>query len=134
MKDRFGNKIGAEDFDSINWKQVKEQVRKLKGRIFKATQNAKRGTGSWNKVRSLMKLVLRSRTTLILAILKVTHINKGKGTAGVDGITITTNTQRTQLINDTRWKERVLPTRRIHIPKSNGKKRPLGIPTIVRFV
>ena len=130
MKDRFGNKIGAEDFDSINWKQVKEQVRKLKGRIFKATQSAKRGTGSWNKVRSLMKLLLCSRTTLILAILKVTHINKGKGTAGVDGITITTNSQRTRLINDTRWKERVLPTRRIHIPKSNGKKRPLGIPTV----
>jgi len=39
---------------SINWKSVKKRVRNLRQRIYRATEN-----GQWNKVRSLMKLMLR---------------------------------------------------------------------------
>ncbi|NEO24537.1 reverse transcriptase N-terminal domain-containing protein, partial [Moorena sp. SIO4A5] len=42
--------------------------------------------GSWKKVVNLMKLLINSKSALLLAIQRVTQINKGRGTAGVDGI------------------------------------------------
>lgn len=128
MKDR-ANSIGAMEWENIDWKVANTHIRKLQRRIFKATRNARNGNGSWNKVRSLMKLVLRSRAALLLAIQKVTQLNEGKNTPGVDGFITIDNRGRTSLINKWNWED-VKPTRRIYISKANGKKRPLGIPTI----
>ncbi len=131
MEDRVINDIGAKeqlkDWESINWKLVKKRVRNLRQRIYRATVN-----GQWNKVRSLMKLMLRSYSNLLLSVRRVTQENKGKGTAGIDGQTATNPTQRVALVQEmqeyTLWK--TSPTRRVYIPKANGKQRPLGIPTI----
>ncbi|MEO1374795.1 MAG: group II intron reverse transcriptase/maturase [Cyanobacteria bacterium J06635_10] len=130
MKDRFREEIGTKERDKwaeFNWKLIKRRVKKLRQRIFRATQKKE-----WNRVRSLMKLMLRSRDNLLLAIKRVSQINKGKNTAGVDGRKVNTNSQRLSLFleiqQDASWKAK--PTRRVYIPKSNGKKRPLGIPTI----
>jgi hypothetical protein len=125
--------IGAEgqrlDWDSMDWESAERQVTRLRQRIYRATCEQK-----WNKVRSLMKLMLRSRSNLLLSVRRVTQKNKGKGTPGIDGKVALTNKARVTLIRQMEqrefWKAR--PSRRIYIPKVGkpGQLRPLSIPTL----
>ena len=66
------------------------------------------------------------------ANIRVTQVNEGKNTPGIDGEVITTPEERAKLTDDLRhdqpWK--TAPVRRVYIPKAKGKQRPLGIPTI----
>jgi RNA-directed DNA polymerase len=84
----------------------------------------------WRKVKSLQWLVNHSLAAKLLSVRRVTE-NKGKRTSGIDGVTWTTAYEKTTAAQNLRLKGyKPSPVRRIYIPKSNGKKRPLGIPTL----
>lgn len=110
----------------IDWQNVMKKVKNLRQRIYRATR-----LKQWNRARSLMKLMLRSYSNLLLSVSRVTESNKGKNTPGIDGFLAKTPEERVRLVNNwdfQLWK--IKPTKRIYIPKSNGSKRPLGIPNV----
>src|SRR5256885_2145903 len=116
------------DWNVIDWKRANRNVRNLRQRIFRASQE-----GNLKKVRSLQRLMLRSYSNTLLSVRRVTQINKGKDTAGIDQITVKTPTARGELVDElmTFQPWRAQPAKRVYVPKSNRKWRPLGIPTIL---
>ena len=80
---------------------------------------------------SLQRLLLTSKSAKLLAVRRVTQLNRGKKTAGVDGVKSLNPNQRQRLANELKLNDKSSPVRRIWIPKP-GKpdKRPLGIPTM----
>lgn len=116
---------GGKAWDQINWSRVKRHVQRLQARIVKATE-----AGRWNKVKALQRLLTCSFSAKVLAVERVTK-NTGKRTPGVDGITWNTSVSKGKAIDLLKQRDyRPQPLRRVHIPKANGKTRPLGIPTM----
>ena len=115
----------APDWHSINWKAVYRNVRRLQARIVKAVRE-----GRWNKVKALVYLLTHSFSGRALAILRVIS-NSGARTPGVDGILWNTPEAKSAAFKALRRHGyRPQPLRRVYIPKSNGKRRALGIPTM----
>lgn len=108
---------------SIDWVSVHQTVRRLQERIVKATRE-----GRWGKVKALQYLLTRSFSAKAIAVRRVTE-NTGKRTPGVDGVIWSSPNQKTAALKLLKRRGyQPLPLRRIYIPKSNGKLRPLGIP------
>src|ERR1700726_3166711 len=113
------------DWHSINWKKVDRTVRRLQARIVKAVRE-----GRWHKVKALVYLLTHSFSGRALAILRVIS-NSGAKTPGVDGELWNTPEAKSAAFDTLRRHGyQPQPLRRVYIPKSNGQRRGLGIPTM----
>ncbi len=128
-KTRTSAKPNTTDWESINLKKTKRHVTNLQRRIYLASKN-----GDKKKVRDLQRQLVRSYSATVQAVHRVTVINKGKSTPGIDGFKATNNEERGILVdillNENIKHHRPKPAYRTYIPKKNGKMRSLGIPTI----
>lgn len=114
------------DWHSIDWRRVNRNVREMQIKMVKFYRES-----NWRKVKAMQRSLTRSFSGRCLAVRRVTE-NQGKRTAGIDGELW--NKPETKWLAISKLKQqhgyKPKPLRRVYIPKSNGKKRPLSIPTM----
>jgi RNA-directed DNA polymerase len=112
-------------WQDIPWKKVQRHVFRLQKRMYRATQR-----GDVRTVRKLQNLLPKSWYARLFAVRRVTQDNRGKHTAGIDGVKALLPPQRWQLARELQLDGQATPLRRTWIPKRGSpEKRPLGIPT-----
>ncbi len=73
--------LNTEVWENIDWHKIERYVFKLQKQIFKASSQ-----GDKKKIRQLQKTLMRSWSNRLLAVGRVSQDNRGKKTAGVDGV------------------------------------------------
>lgn len=118
----------SELWKNLPWKKLRKNLFRLQCRLWKAVRE-----GDRKRANSLQKLIIKSRSARLLAIRQVTQLNKGRKTAGIDGKASLSFEERRELDNllsekVTTWTHNKL--REIPIPKKDGTKRILKVPTM----
>lgn len=82
------------EWKHINWRKLEKCVYKLQKRIYRASvcEDVK-------AIRKLQKTLMKSRAAKVLSVRRISQDNKGKKTAGVDGVKALTPKQRFALVN-----------------------------------
>ena len=110
-------------WNALPWRKLQRAVYKLQTRIYQA-----RRRGDIQAVRKLQRLLVTSRSAKLLAVRRVTQDNRGKRTAGVDGVKSLTPPRRLALAQTLTLSLQASPLRRVWIPKAGtDERRPLGI-------
>lgn len=114
------------EWKALPWHTLEAKVFKLQTRIYRAEQN-----GDTQAVHQLQKTLIHSWAAKCLAVRKVTQDNRGKQTAGIDGVKSLKPNERLQLAQQLGLSDKSMPVRQVLIPKpGKSEKRALGIPTI----
>src|SRR6266487_1496875 len=102
-----------EDWSLIPWRKLEVYVYRLQKRIFRAANR-----GNVQAVHSLQRLLMKSEAARCLAVRRVTQDNRGKNTAGIDGVKAVPPAQRSRLVALLGQPDaiRPRPTRRVWIP------------------
>ena len=106
--------------------KISHYVEKLQQRIYRAESKGKK-----RKVHELQRLLMRSEAALVVSIHKVTVLNQGKRTAGVDGYKALTPRERAKLYSKMRkrnvFDHQPKPAYRTYIrKKSNRQTQTIG--------
>lgn len=113
-------------WSGLNWGQIQKRVRRIQHRIYKAKLD-----GEIKRLHWLQKCLINSRSAKLYAVRQVTTLNKGRKTAGIDKVVITSTPDKLRLAQTLELNGHAWPIRRVWIPKpGRSEKRPLGIPVI----
>lgn len=113
-------------WDKIKWGDSYSEIRRYQRRIFKASQSGNKQL-TWH----LQQRFIRNPHAKLVAVHKVTTLNKGNKTAGRNGFIPITPKQKLTLAKNLHLNGKAMPIKRIWISKPGKKeKKPLGIPTI----
>jgi RNA-directed DNA polymerase len=129
-KRKYNKQQLADNWNNIDWKIIDKEVGKLQRRIFVAKLS-----GNLGQIRRLQKILIKSKANLLYSIRRITSINRGKKTAGIDKLKYLRPADRyllfSKMCNSNLLEWNPPPVKRVYVPKpGKSEKRPLGIPTI----
>lgn len=96
---------------------------KMQTKLYQASK-----AGNVVDVRKIQKMIIRSKEAKFKAVRMVTQDNRGKRTAGVDGVKSVAAEERISIAEGLTLDGKASPI--LHIPKGDGSSRMLGIPTM----
>jgi len=109
------NNLKNYGWKSIDWAQTRKTVFKWQMEIYKASKSNE--AGSIQTVRKYQHRIIESIEAKLLAVRRVTQDNRGKNTAGVDGIKSISPEKRIDLAKNLVLPIKGSPLRRVWIPK-----------------